>query len=47
MHASFIHHPPNVKNYLIGHKSETSKQKKPIFLHLSANFWLKIQNING
>ena len=42
----------NVKNYLIGHKLETdepkSKKKKVIldniFLHLSANFEVKIQN---
>ena len=44
----FIHHPSNVKNYSIGQKSETSQPKKGhpsyIFLHLSANFWVKIQN---
>ena len=45
-----LHHPSNVKNYLISHKSETGQPKKKkvvlenIFLHLSANFWLKIQN---
>ena len=51
VNACFIHHPSNVKNYLIGHKSETDQKKKIhpsyIFLHLSANFWLKIQNTNG
>ena len=26
--ACFIHHPSNVKNYLIRHKSETSQPKK-------------------
>ena len=26
--ACFIHHPSNVKNYLIGHKSETGQPKK-------------------
>ena len=28
VNACFIHHPSNVKNYLIGHKSETSQPKK-------------------
>ena len=44
----------NVKNYSIGHKSETDrpKQKKNhvlenIFLHLYACFGVKIQNTNG
>ena len=27
VNAHVIHHPSNVKNYLIGHKSETSKPK--------------------
>ena len=48
----FILHPSNVKNYSNGHKSETGQpnQKKKIvhpsyiFLHLSANFWVKTQN---
>ena len=50
VNAHFIHHPSNVKNYLIGHKSETGEppEKKAhpsyIFLHLSANFGVKIQN---
>ena len=48
VNACFIHHPSNVKNNLISHKLETSQPKKVcmsyIFLHLSANFWLKIQN---
>ena len=51
VNACFIHHPSNVENYSIGHKSETDrpKQKKNlildnIFLHLSPNFELKIQN---
>ena len=32
LNAHFIHHPSNVENYSIGHKSETdqSKQKKKI-----------------
>ena len=54
VNACFIHHPFNVKNYSIGHKSETAQPKKKknvhpsyIFLHLSANFGVKIQNING
>ena len=44
-------HPSNVKNYSIGHKSETDEPKPKkkvildnIFLHLSANFEVKIQN---
>ena len=48
---NFIHHPSNVKNYSIGYKSETAQPKKKkkvhpsyIFLHLSANFGVKIQN---
>ena len=52
VNACFIHHPSNVKNYSIGHKSETDRpnpKKKVIldnlFLHLSANFEVKIQNI--
>ena len=46
----FIHHPSNVENYSIGHKSETGEPKKKkvhpsyIFIHLSANFGVKIQN---
>ena len=28
VNAHFIHHPSNVKNYLIGHKSETTQSKK-------------------
>ena len=28
VNACFIHHPCNVENYLIGHKSETSQPKK-------------------
>ena len=55
LNAHFIHHPSNVKNYSIGHKSETdqSKQKKinrvleNIFLHLYTGFGLKNQNTNG
>ena len=52
VNAHFIHYPSNVKNYSISHKSETGQPKKKkkkvhpsyIFLHLSANFWVKIQN---
>ena len=52
VNAHFIYHPSNVKNYSIGRKSETTqptKKKKKvhpsyIFLHHSANFWVKIQN---
>ena len=55
LNAHFIHHPSNVENYSIGHKSETdqSKQKKKnrvlenIFLHLYTGFGLKNQNTNG
>ena len=54
LNACFIHHPSNVKNYSIGHKSETDqpKQKKNrvlenIFLHLYTGFGLKNQNTNG
>ena len=51
VNTCFIH-PSNVKNYSIGHKSETTQPKEKrkkvhpsyIFLHLSANFWVKIQN---
>ena len=33
LNACFIHHPSNLKNYSIGHKSETDrpKQKKSVF----------------
>ena len=52
VNACFIHHLSNVENYSIGHKSETDqpkpKKKKLIldnlFLYLSANFEVKIQN---
>ena len=52
VNACFIHHPSNVENYSISHKSETGQPKKKktkvhpsyIFLHLSANFGAKIQN---
>ena len=52
VNAYFIHHPSNVKNYLIGHKSETNRPKKNcvlenIFLHLYTGFGVKIQNKNG
>ena len=55
LNACFIHHPSNVENYLIGHKSKTDqpKQKKKIrvleniFLHLHTGFRLKNQNTNG
>ena len=53
VNACFIHHPSHVKNYSIGHKSETNwqKQKKGvleiIFLHLYTGFGAKIQNTNG
>ena len=51
VNACFINHPSNIENYSIGHKLETTQPKKKkkvhpsyIFLHLSANFWVKIQN---
>ena len=51
LNACFIHHPSNVKNYSIGHKLETGQAKKKknvhqihIFIHLSADFGLTIQN---
>ena len=55
VNTHFIHHLSNVKNYSIGHKSETNwpKQKQKngilenIFLHLYTGFGLKIQNTNG
>ena len=47
--------PINVKNYSIGHKSETNRPKQKqkngvlenIFLHLYTGFELKNQNTNG
>ena len=47
--SSCCPHVPMLKINFVGHKSETSQPKKKlhlsyIFLHLSANFWLKIQN---
>ena len=54
VNTHFIYHPSKVKNYSIGHKSETDqlKQKKIvfwriIFLHLYTGFGLKNQNTNG
>ena len=52
VNACFVFHPSNVKNYLIGHKSETDRPKKNgplenIFLHLYTGFGIKIQNTNG
>ena len=51
VNACFIHHSSHVKNYLIGHKSETNWQKKDvlenIFLHLYTGFGVKIQNTSG
>ena len=50
VNTCFIHHPSNVENYSIGHKLETGQPKKEkvhqihIFIHLSADFGLKIQN---
>ena len=31
----FIHHPSNVKNYSIAHKSETSQPKKKKFIQVT------------
>ena len=53
MHA-LIHHPSNVENYSIAHKSETQLTKRRnknrvlenIFLHLYTGFGLKNQNTN-
>ena len=52
VNTCFIHHPSNVENYSISHKSETSQPKKKkivgrenIFLHLYTGFGVKIQNI--
>ena len=54
VNTCFIHHPSNVENYSMGHKSETSyknKKKKGvlenIFLHFYTGFGLKNQNTNG
>ena len=55
LNTCFIHHPSNLENYSIGHKSETDwpKQKKKIivleniFLHLYTCFGLKSQNTSG
>ena len=54
VNTCFIHHPSNVENYSIGHKSETGQPKKKkkgglenIFLHLYTGFGVKIQNTNG
>ena len=49
VNAHFIHHPSNVENYSISHKSETTQPKKKvgqenIFLHLYTGFGVKIQN---
>ena len=52
VNGTFIRHLSNVENYSNGHKLEMGQpnQKKTqripsyIFLHLSANFWLKILN---
>ena len=54
VNACFIHHPSNVKNYSINHKSETNQPKQKqkygvlenIFLHLYTGFGLKSQNTN-
>ena len=54
VNTHFIHHPSNVKNYSISHKSEIKwpKQKKiivlkNIFLQLYTSFGVKIQNTSG
>ena len=55
VNETFICHPSNVENYSNGHKSQmgepnqTKKILHPsyIFLNLSENFYLKIQNTNG
>ena len=51
VNACFIHHPSNVENYSISHKSETGQPKNKkkvgrenIFLHLYTGFGVKIQN---
>ena len=51
VNACFIHHPSNVENYSIIHKSETNRPKQKqkngvlenIFLHLYNGFGLKNQ----
>ena len=49
VNTRFIHHPSNVENYLIGHKSETSQpppkkvRQIHIFIHLSADFGSKFK----
>ena len=53
LNACFIHHPSNVQNYSIDHKSKTdqSKQKKFCFgeyiFTLYTGFGVKIQNTSG
>ena len=54
VNSCFICNPSNVKNYLIGHKSETDQPKQKnisvlenIFLHLYTGFGVKIQNTSG
>ena len=55
VNACFIHHPSNLENYSIGHKSETGEPKNKqkngplenIFLHLYTGFGYKIQNTSG
>ena len=47
VNACFIQHLSNIENYLIRQKLINKKKKvhpSHIFLHLSADFWLKIQN---
>ena len=55
INARFIHHPSNVENNSIGHKSETTQPifflkngvLENIFLHLYTCFGLKSQNTSG
>ena len=54
VNESFIHHPSNVENYSISHKSGNDQPKQKnvffrenIFLHLSVGFGFKNQNTNG
>ena len=53
LNTRFIHHPSNVKNYLICHRVRNWSMKKKkvgrenILLHLYTCFAVKIQNTSG
>ena len=46
VNVHFIHHPSNVKNYLIGHKSDTGQPVYNLRIHLNLSIRMSKPKIN-